>query len=63
MASTTQRTLPRLRHVYFTNRTKATTPVMLRDELETVTGGSPYIHPAAVVPICPVRNYDGRDGI
>jgi hypothetical protein len=49
--------------VYFTNRTKATTPVTLRDELKFVTGGSPYIHPAVVLSICPVRERDGRDGI
>jgi hypothetical protein len=48
--------------MYFTNRTKATTPVTLRDELKIVTGGSPYIHPAAVLSICPVRKRDGRDG-
>ena len=45
---TTQKILPRLCLLYFTNRTKATTPVILRDELKTVTWGSPYIHPAAV---------------
>ena len=49
--------------MYFTNRTKATTPVTPCDELKTVMGGSPYIHPAAVLSICPVRNCDGRDGI
>ena len=43
--------------------TKATTPVTLRDELETVTGSSPYIHSAAVLWIHLVRKRDGRDGI
>jgi len=48
--------------MYFTNRTKATTPVTLPDELKPVTGGSFYIHPAAVLSICPVRKRNGRDG-